>query len=233
VKCAALTYALAGLNHQSWLYAFKDSGGFDRTSEILGAIHDNDLVSVDSHVIADQGAVPMPYLRLYLHSSRELARQRAAPRTRGEELIQWSQRLNGLLKDPTEGNFRQALSLISLRKPDWYKDGVIPVLEALTSPSDTVVSLNVRNQGAIADISENAIVETMCLVRSGTAKPLGVPPLPPKPALLTRQLVDYEQAVLALPSVPSVLELEEVLSMHPLVPREGIRKLARSIQGCM
>jgi 6-phospho-beta-glucosidase len=233
VKNVPLTWSLAGLNHQSWLYAFKDRAGFDRTHEVLCAITDDDLLGVDSHVIVEQGAVPMPYLRLYLHSDRELARQQAVPQTRGDELIEWSQHLSELLRDGTSASFKRALALIAFRKPDWYKHGVIPVLAALASPNESIVALNVRNQGAITDVSEDAIVETMCVVTSGAANPLPAPPLPPGPDRLTRQLVGYEQAVLALPATPTELELEEVLAMHPLVPSAVIGILAKSIHGSL
>lgn len=224
-----LTFALGGLNHQSWLYAFQDLDGVDRTGEVVRAFDDNVLLGVDPSVIAEHQAVPMPYLRMYLHTDRELQRQQRAGKTRGEELTLWSQRVNSALIDLTESSAAHVMSLISFRKADWYEKGVVPVLESLTSPNATIVPLNARNGGALPGLPTSAIVEAFWLVGSGRVESRPAPPLPAKPEFLTRQLIEYEQAALALPATPTEHDLGSVLAHHPLVPSRTITSLVRAL----
>jgi len=69
-----LTYSLAGLNHQSWLYDFRDTENIDRKNEVIAAIDDPELVNVDPNIIQRMKAIPMPYLKLFFHTNREFSK---------------------------------------------------------------------------------------------------------------------------------------------------------------
>jgi len=53
--------------------------------------------------------------------------------------------------------------------------------------------------------------------------------VPDAPAALTRRLLDYERAVLALPADADEERLAEALALHPLAPRAGLREVARQL----
>jgi 6-phospho-beta-glucosidase len=217
----------AGLNHQSWLYAFTDQVGGDCTAEVLGAIDTATLVDVEPEIIRDFGAVPVPYLRLYLHTERVLAEQ-ARGRLRGSALARWSNRLDCAFRC-NSAKTEDIRALLGQRRMNWFRDGVLPVLEAFGNAEESCIPLNVPCAGALANIPPESIIEIDCSVSSSGAAALPAPPLPVKPLALTRQLATYERAVLELPQAPTSDDLAEVLSMHPLAPAEGVMRTARAL----
>jgi 6-phospho-beta-glucosidase len=217
----------AGLNHQSWLYAFADRAGRDCTTEVLGAIDTAALVGIEPETIRDFGAVPVPYLRLYLHTERVLAEQ-ARSRLRGSALARWSDRLDRAFRGHSVSS-EQIRALLAERRMNWFQEGLLPVLEAFGSDAESCVPLNVPCAGALAGIASESIVEIDCAVSSRGASALPAPPLPVKALALTRRLVAYERAVLQLPSAPSSRDLAEILDMHPIAPTAGTVQTARAL----
>lgn len=221
--------ALAGLNHRSWFYDFRDRCRVDRTADVLNAIDDSDLVQVDPEVIRQYGAVPVHYLSLFLHSSRHVRDQRRAGHTRGAQLSHWSKLLNQAYGNSSDLNPHRVTQLLDQRKINWYEEGVLPVLSAFLTAGPAALPLNVSNRGSISGIPDNAIVETYCEINDGKAIPLVAPPLPELPAQLTTDLVKYEQAALALPLNPSPQAVNEVLARHPLCSSGNFIELATAI----
>jgi 6-phospho-beta-glucosidase len=222
-----LSARCAGLNHQSWLYAFADRAGCDWTAEVLSAIDAVELVDVEPEIIREFGAVPVPYLRLYLHTERVLAEQ-ARSCLRGSALASWSNRLDRAFRD-NGASAEDIRTLLAERRMNWFHEGVVPVLEAFGSDEESCVPLNVPCSGALAGIAPESIIEIDCSVSSRGASTLPAPPLPAKPLALTRQLAAYERAVLELPPVPTSGDLAEVWGMHPLAQVEGIRRTALAL----
>ncbi|MGI9205024.1 MAG: hypothetical protein ACR2Q3_13500 [Woeseiaceae bacterium] len=225
----SLQPALAGLNHRSWFYGFRDQNGVDRTLDVLDAITDGDLVQVDPRIIRQYGAIPVHYLSLFLHSKRHVSRQRDARQTRGEELSDWSTQLDRAYCHGAEVDYRHVTKLLRDRNIDWYKEGVLPALKALLSSEPVRLPLNLPNRGSIQGVPDNAIIEIYAHVHDGAATPTAVPPLPELPGKLTRELVGYEQAVLALPPNPSPEDVHGVLTLHPLCRSGNFSELAAEI----
>lgn len=223
-----VTARCAGLNHQSWLYAFTDKAGCDRTADVLGAIDTPELVDVEPDSIREYGAVPMPYLRLYLHTERVLASQRGSP-LRGTALAAWTNSLDRAYRCESADGSDTIRALLAARRMSWFHEGLVPVLEMLQSGDESRVPLNVPSAGTLAGVPADAIVEIDCTVSRGGAYPLPAPAMPPKPLQLTQRLAAYERAALQLPSRPTSADLAKVLSVHPLTPRRGLHQLARAL----
>jgi 6-phospho-beta-glucosidase len=222
-----VTARCAGLNHQSWLYAFADAAGRDCTADVLGVIDTTELVDVEPETIREYGAVPMPYLRLYLHTGRVLASQSHSS-LRGSTLTEWSDTLDRAFRCDTASTDR-IRALLAERKMNWFHEGLVPVLEAFVRDEASCVPLSVPCAGALADIGPESIIEIDCSVSSSGASALPAPPLPAKPFALTQRLAAYERAVLQLPPDPRSTDLGEVLSMHPLSPPHSVEQTARAL----
>jgi 6-phospho-beta-glucosidase len=222
------SHSHAGLNHQSWLYAFRDDRGRDITAQILAALPTDTGLGVDTQRIRELGAVPVHYLRLYVHPRRVWTEQQRTG-VRGSVLGAWSERVEHALCAPGGPDTPRVTELLAGRRMDWFDEGVVPLLEALLDPRDSSFTLNVPAAGAMPDAPADAIVEIGCRVSSGSIQPEPVPPLPPGPAALTRTLLNFERAAFALPPAPTARELADVLAAHPLVPRRRIRMLARTL----
>jgi 6-phospho-beta-glucosidase len=237
-----LSHAHFGLNHWAWLYDFRDERGVDRTAEVIEAAADGgDGIAggsgddgVDAAVARRERAVPVPYLRLYYHAERELARQRARPRPRGLELAAWAAELEAAYAAPGGPSAARVGELLGRRRMNWYEDGVVPALEAVCGGAprgsgdgvELVLNVTSVEPGGIA-------VELPCRLSAGGAvAPRPQPPLPDGPAALFRRTAAYERAALALPDAPRVEDLARVLAAHPLVADEAqAARLARRLAG--
>ena len=172
--------------------------------------------------------MPVHYLRLFLHVRREVAAQRGTI-SRGTALARWSQRVEDALCAGTVPDARRVEQLLAQRRMDWFGEGVLPVLEALQGEGDRRIPLNVPAGSSMPGTRGDAIVEIDCNVSPRGVDACTIPPLPPGPAALTRQLLEYERAALSLPAKPAEQQIAEVLACHPLAPRTRIRELARNL----
>jgi 6-phospho-beta-glucosidase len=228
IEHECVTARCAGLNHQSWLYAFADKAGCDRTADVLAAIETPDLVAVEPDTIREYGAVPVPYLRLYLHTERVLAAQARSP-LRGSALAAWTSNLDRAYRCESAARSDTIRALLAERRMNWFHEGLVPVLEMLQRDEESRVPLNVPCAGSLAGVPDASIIEIDCSISRGGAYPLRAPAMPPRPLELTQRLAAYERAALQLPPLPTSTELAEVLSMHPLTPRHGLHQLARAL----
>jgi 6-phospho-beta-glucosidase len=218
----------AGLNHQSWLYDFRDARGADVTAGVLAGIPADAGLGVRAETIQELGAVPVHYLRMYLDTERLTADQQRGA-VRGLELEQWSSRVEQALCANDAPEVERVSRLLAERRMDWFDEGIVPVLAALQGDEPVQFTLNVPAGGAMPDAPADAIVEIDCDVSKRGVSARRVPPLPGIPARLTRQLLSYERAVLALPADPDAQDLAAALAEHPLTPRGRIRELADSL----
>ncbi len=204
-----------GLNHQGWLHDFRDAAGNDLTSQVLAAIDGETLLDIDSAIIRREGAIPLPYLRLYYHTGREVARQGARTRARGTELAQWSEAVEQALLSGPPPDHPAVAHLLARRNMQWYEQGVVPAIGALLGTAPRTLPLNLPDAGAAR--FPGRVVEAPCRVQGRTITQLSVPPLPASPGRLMAQLVAFEAAALALPEQPGPEAITAVLQQHPLV----------------
>lgn len=228
IERECVTARCAGLNHQSWLYAFADKAGCDCTADVLRAIDTPDLVDVEPDKIREYGAVPLPYLRLYLHTERVLASQ-AHSALRGAALAAWIHRLDRAYCSESAERSDIIRAMLAERRMNWFHEGLVPVLEMLRRDEESRVPLNVPCAGSLAGVSADSIIEIDCTVSRRGAYPLPAPAMPTKPLELTQRLAAYERAALQLPPQPTSTELAEVLRMHPLTPRHRLHQLTQAL----
>ena len=209
-----------GLNHQGWLHAFRDTAGTNVTDQVLAAINSTSLLGIDSDIIRKEGAVPLPYMRLYYHTVREVKRQKSQAKSRGAELTQWIDRVDDELLTPSQLNHKKIAALLSQRNMQWYEYGIVPAICAFLGNTDRVISLN---KTEVTDSEfHGAVVEVPCQVRGAEVTQLKVPPLPESPHRLMAQLVRFENNALALAEHPEPCDIAAVLVGHPLVSDENI-----------
>ncbi len=220
--CTELEVDHAGTHHQCWLHRFRDARGADRTTELLRAIDDPELVRVAPERIRREGAVPLPYLRLYYHTERELRAQRAARTGRGRWLGDWAARLERAYVARPEPDRGRIDALLGMRRLDWYRAGVVPAIAAFLGRRERRISLDLPGGGALPGVDPEAVVELPCRVREGRVSAAPVPPLPPGPAALHRRILEFERLAHACADAPTRGALETCLAAHPLVPDAGV-----------
>jgi 6-phospho-beta-glucosidase len=218
-----------GLNHQSWLYDFRDASGADLTCDVIRCIDVERLLGIEPQVVREMGAIPMKYMGLYFHTSRIVESQRRRACGRGEELAAWSDRLDAAYRSGDAPDIEAVSALLAERRMDWFDEGVVPVLEASVQSEPRMVPLNVPAEGAVAGVSPDAIVEIDCEISSHHIQPVPAPQLPPSPWNITRQLLAFERNVLSLPDSPSERAIAETLELHPLARGRDFRQTVREL----
>jgi alpha-galactosidase/6-phospho-beta-glucosidase family protein len=164
---------------------------------------------------------------MFLHTQREVAAQHGRE-ARGLALDRWSRHIEEAL-GADGAQDAQLDRLLAERRMDWFDEAIVPVLEALHGSRPLCMPLNVPAGDAFPDALRDAIVEVDCEVSRDGVRARRVPSLPPMPAALTRQLIDYERALLELPSRPLEQQLADALALHPLAPRDQLADIAREL----
>ena len=204
-----------GLNHLSWVRAVMVDGA-DR----LPALLETDLpelsreTDMPSELIRALGAVPSYYLRYY-YLTREIVEEQRRGRTRAEEVMEIEARLLEMYRDP---NLTEKPELLERRGGAYYSEAAAELVASLAAGTGDVQVVNVRNAGAIPNLSLDDVVEVAATIDAEGAHPLPVAPLSEEMLGLVQHAKAYERLTIrAATSGDRVLALRALLS-NPLVP---------------
>jgi 6-phospho-beta-glucosidase len=200
---ADVTAGYVGMNHAGWWVP--------DAPDALDALAP--LGPVDADVVRAFGAVPLPYLRYYLHPERMFAAQQGAP-PRARALMEVE---------------RAALAALAERRsPDagarpapWYTLGVVPFLRAWSGGPELVTVLGTANNGRLPGLADDATVEGPTRVGAGRLETLPAAALPALPALAAGVLARhgrYEELAVAAAAEPGDIPLLRALLANPMVP---------------
>ncbi|WP_229072942.1 6-phospho-beta-glucosidase [Actinoplanes sp. DH11] len=208
---------------------------------LLGTIEEGRLFGVDR--LRELGAIPNEYLHYYYDPAGTLAAVRAADQTRGEFLLEQQDRCYTSLAgpgDPLETwlgawREREATYMAENRelagagerahdesRPAGYEGVALSVMRALARDEPARLILNVRNQGTLSVLDNDAVIEVPCTVDAGGAAPEPVAPLPEHGVGLVRAVKSAERGVLEAAASGSRLAAVRAMAAHPLVDSERL-----------
>ncbi len=205
-----------GLNHLSWTRAVRVDG-VDRLPEILAAADAVEEIAgpeMPADLIRTLRAIPSYYLRYYYMTDQVLAEQRAGG-TRAEEVMEIERGLLEMYRDPS---LEDKPALLEQRGGAFYSEAAAQLIASLHAGTGDVQVVDVRNDGAIADLPDDAVVEVPARI-GGDSDPAPVPlePLAPELLGLVQQAKAYERlAVRAAVSGDRTVALKALLA-NPLV----------------
>jgi 6-phospho-beta-glucosidase len=163
-----------GLNHLSWERAvFVDDE--DRLPSMLNG--DARLLAEETdmpvELIRELGAVPSSYLHYYYLTDKVLEEQRHS-KPRAQEVMEIEAGLLDMYKDPA---LDTKPKLLEERGGAFYSDAAAALVASLHAGTGDVQVVNVRNDGAIPNLPDDAVVEVSATVDGEGAHPLPVAPL--------------------------------------------------------
>jgi len=207
-----------GLNHLSWVRrVFRD--GRDVTEEMMArAVTEaraNPRSGFDPALLEALGMLPCYYLRYYYHHGRIVAEQRTASRTRGEEVQAIDADLLELYRDP---ELTAKPPELAKRGGAWYSRAAVSVIAAIAGNTRAVHIVSSRNQGAVADLPAESVVEVPCVVGAAGPIPMVTGPLPGAIRGLVHAVKSYEQLTIEAAVTGDVRTALAALLAHPLVP---------------
>ena len=183
-----------GLNHLSWERRVLVDGE-DRLPWMIDTFADQlgEEVDLPGDVIRLLRAVPSYYLRYFYLRDETLEKQRSQP-TRAEQVMEIERGLLEMYRDP---QLDVKPKLLEKRGGAFYSEAAAMLVESLHTDRGDVQVVNVRNDGAIPNLAEDAVVEVACRIAADGATPLPVDPLPPEMLGLVEQVKAYERLTVA------------------------------------
>ncbi|MDT8901717.1 6-phospho-beta-glucosidase [Anaeroselena agilis] len=221
----------AGLNHLVWGLAVRLRGE-DVTGVILAKLADGAALTMnnipdlkwDAAFLKNLGLVPSPYHRYYYMTDRLLGEEQAAaapggPGTRAEQVQAVEEALFARYRDET---LAEKPPELAKRGGAYYSEAAVSLISAIQNDKNETHTVNTRNNGAIAGLPADAVVEINCRVGKGGAVPLPVGPLPPDALSLAQQVKAYERLAIEAAVTGDRAVALAALAANPLVPSADV-----------
>jgi 6-phospho-beta-glucosidase len=183
-----------GLNHLSWERRVMVDG-VDRLPELIDGFSDQlgEDVDLPGDLVRLLRAIPSYYLR-YFYLTDEIVEKQRSERPRADEVMEIERGLLEMYSDPS---LDVKPKLLEQRGGAFYSEAAAMLVESLHTDRGDVQVVNVRNDGAIPNMADDAVVEVACRIDAAGATPLPVEPLAPEMLGLVGQVKAYERLTVA------------------------------------
>lgn len=242
-----------GLNHLGWINSIQ-ANGTDLLPELL-AQYDSftktfpHMACFSQELIQQLQLLPNEYLYYYYYREEAVSHILNSTHTRGEQIVQLNHDLMNQLHDClAQGDLEQATAVYHATmqqrnstymsnetgksheeiplEADGYEGLAMSILSTISGNVPKTLILNVRNNGAIAELRPDDVVEVPCLLDRNGPLPLAVGPLPSRVVGLVQSVKEYELLTVSVAVNGSYEDALLALTVHPLV---GSHTLAKKI----
>ncbi|HEU0000525.1 MAG TPA: hypothetical protein VFQ36_06480 [Ktedonobacteraceae bacterium] len=233
---SSIDVSYLGMNHLGWVVSVCDAEQ-DWMDLALERIDCLTHLGVDAAYIRASRAIPLPYVRYYLHPERNLARQQGkTPRARQlqaleQELLSHYENIDGetqtnVSASPAPEPITLVSEAVAKRRAVWYSAIVVPVLDALINDHASTWIVSVANKNVISWLPTDTVIEVPCKLDGRGAHPLPVPEhlLPPELRTLLYSLALYEEL-----ASRAIVEENRDLALRSLVAHPLIRTIERAL----
>jgi 6-phospho-beta-glucosidase len=196
VAPSAVELEHVGLNHLTWERAARIDGE-DRLAELLEAKADEigREISIPPALIRLLGAIPSYYLRYYYCTDEVLAEQISGhKRARAEEVMAIERTLLEMYADP---RLDKRPDLLMQRGGAYYSEAAAQLIASLHAGTGDLQAVDIRNQGALPDLADDAVVEIPARIDRAGAHGQPLQPLHSEMAGLIQQVKAYERLTVA------------------------------------
>ena len=203
-----------GLNHLTWERAAVVDG-IDRLPELLDA-HGAELaetVGAPESVVKEIQALPSYYLRYYWAHDAVVAESRGKP-TRAQAVAEIERQLLEMYADPA---LDRKPDLLGQRGGAYYSEAAVDLLASLVTDAGDRQVVNVRNDGTLPFLPDEAVIETPAVISASGAAPVTVAPLSPLMRGLVAHMSAYEDLALDAALRGGRDRVAMALLAHPLV----------------
>ncbi|WP_406294552.1 6-phospho-beta-glucosidase [Embleya sp. NBC_00888] len=218
-----------GLNHLTWergVHVLDESGepGPDLLPTLL-AEHGPAIaadIELPVELLRAQSTVPSYYLR-YFYAHDAVVSQQRHTESRARQVAAIERELLELYRDPT---LDTKPALLENRGGAYYSEAAVALVAALlgtsTDEGDRIQVADVRNNGTLPFLPDDAVIEVPSLIDASGATPLAVPPLGPLHSGLVAHVAAYEELALDAALRGGRDRVVTALLAHPLVGQYDI-----------
>ena len=202
-----ISWDYSGLNHRGFIYNLNHNGR-NLFPDFLQKIKNNGFLGMAYKNIKHLEAIPLKYFQLFLVSSNPEGRAEHV-KVIGDSIIQ-DLKLNGI-GSPARLNDRNM---------DWYKDAVMPVLEALNSADPKISIVNRVGQDGLT-------IESKVRISKGTIEVIKSEQVPVQVNKWLQKFIAHEKAVLMAAVDPSPQNVGNALLLDPVISGFDINKIQK------
>lgn len=210
-----------GLNHLTWERAVLVDG-VDRLPELIEMAADEIGADIGSSsaVIRLLHAIPSYYLRYFYFTDAVLAEQLSGSKhSRAAEVMAIERTLLEMYRDP---DLAEKPKLLEKRGGAYYSEAAVQLIASLHAGTGDVQVVDMRNDGAIPGLPDDAVVEIPARIDRDGAHADGLAPLAPELLGLVQHVKAYERlAVEAAIHGDRATALKALLA-NPLVGRYNV-----------
>ncbi|BCJ70868.1 6-phospho-beta-glucosidase [Catellatospora sp. IY07-71] len=214
VDPGAVTLDHVGLNHLTWeRAAYVD--GVDRLPELLAGHLDAlaGQVQLPREVLTLLGAVPSYYLRYFYSHDLVVREERDAP-TRGQKVAEIEEKLLAMYADPA---LTTKPELLGQRGGAFYSEAAVGLITSLVAGDGAVHAVNLRNDGHLPFLPDEAVIEVSARVDRDGAAPVAAAPVGPELSGLIAGVAAYEELAVRAAVHGGRDRVYAALLAHPLV----------------
>jgi len=203
-----------GLNHLTWVRAVRLDGA-DVLGELL-ASHGEEIaaeIELPRRLLDELGAVPSYYLRYFYLHDQVLAEERRG-RPRALEVAEVERELLGMYADP---ELAEKPALLEQRGGAFYSEAATGLIASLASSSGDVHVVDVQNNGTLAGLADDDVVELPARIEASGAAALAQEPLAPELLGLVQHVAAYERLTVQAAITGDRAIARKALLAHPLI----------------
>lgn len=209
-----------GLNHLNWIRGVTLDG-----EDIWEQVFQHELEEsrgreedgwgFSEALLSTLGMIPCGYLNYYYNFDRMLAKQKAAARTRGEEVQEIENKLMEMYQDP---NLNEKPKMLEKRGGAYYSKAAVDLISAIANDKGEVHIVNTVNQETIENLPRDVVVEVPCVIDATGAHPLKTEALPVEIRGLVHAVKSYEVLTSVAGAHGDRKRALLALLAHPLIP---------------
>jgi len=203
-----------GLNHLTWERAAVVDDA-DRLPELI-AQHGEQIAlhtGLPPAATTDYGAVPSYYLRYYWAHDAVVTEERGK-QTRAEAVAEIERQLLEMYADPALDTKPE---LLTHRGGAFYSEAAVALLASLVTDTRDRQVVNVRNNGTLPFLADEAVIEVSAIVGADGAKAVEVEPVDPLMRGLIAHASAYEELAVDAALRGGRDRVAKALLAHPLV----------------
>jgi 6-phospho-beta-glucosidase len=194
--------------------------GRDVLSQILADDGDELAVGLGlpRSLLDELGVVPSYYLH-YFYAHDEVLREQLDGVPRAQTVAEIERELLELYRDPS---LTEKPALLERRGGAFYSEAALGLVASLVSGDGAVHEVDLRNEGTLAGLADDDVVEVPARVTQAGAEPLEQPPLAPELLGLTQHVAAYERLALRAALSRDTVDVKKALLAHPLIGQYAI-----------
>ena len=203
-----------GLNHLTWVRAVL----LDGDDVLAGLLDDHGeeiaaQLELPRRLLTELGAVPSYYLR-YFYAHDEVLREQLDGVPRAEVVSGIERELLELYRDR---RVVERPALLERRGGAYYSEAALGLVASLASGDGAVHEVDVRNEGTLAGLADDDVVEVPARIGRAGPVPLSQAPLMPELLGLVQHVAAYERLTARAAVSRDPVDARKALLAHPLI----------------